>query len=105
MTDPKTKTPAAPADDGAPSSAREGTASGLVFSQTVRELLARLEGDASLEAASLVRDLYELRELFDSWRTMRPSDDTRLTLIKKLLFIQRRVMDYVTGSPRRSSPP
>lgn len=105
MTDPKTPAPAPPSDDAGAPPAKEGTHSGMVFSETVRELLARLESDTSLEAASLVRDLRELRELFDGWRIQRPSDEMRLTLIKKLLFIQRRVMDYVTGSPRRSSPP
>jgi hypothetical protein len=76
-----------------------GTTAGHVFLESVREIRARLSDDHSPEARNLLREAGELDTELQTWASERPSNDTRLAVIQRLMALRQRVTAY--QSPRK----
>jgi hypothetical protein len=68
-----------------------------VFKTNLEDLLDRLEGDDSLRALELRREVWALRDVFRTWQEERPGDVARLAVIHRLFEVFHKTMDYLTA--------
>jgi hypothetical protein len=74
---------------------RGGTASSGYFTDSVGQLLARLDGDASDDARALVATGRRLMAIFRTWMDERPPDDERVARVRELFEYNRGVLEYL----------
>jgi hypothetical protein len=77
------------------------------FLRSAEDLQSKLGAVGTAESMGMAREARELVEIFKSWQTRRPANDTRIAAIRQLMELNRRAMDFLSrqGKPvRRSSP-
>lgn len=74
------------------------SASTALFLESALKLMRRLEQDGSREAYEMARIAHELVEVFEGWKTVRPADDVRVSRIQQLFDLNRRAMEFLSGS-------
>ncbi len=79
-----------------------GTASSGYFTDSVADLLSRLRGDDSPQAAQLIRAGEGLMVVFRAWMNQRPSDQERVARIRELFEYNRAVLDYLMGNAEKA---
>lgn len=66
------------------------------FLQSAEELVAKLSDVGTAEAMSLAREAREIVNTLKGWEKKRPDDETRITTIRQLLELNRRVMTFLS---------
>lgn len=72
------------------------TISTPLFIKNAEDLLERLQKLEGAEVASMAAEARELLAEFRHWEHHKPPDTVRVTTIRKLFDLQRRVLDFAT---------
>jgi len=75
-----------------------------LFANSCREVLSRLEGDASEQARAYATRARELLAILDDWKEEAPTREDRVTVISRVLDLHRAVMEHVTSSREEPRP-
>ena len=65
------------------------------FLRSAEDLQAKLGAVGTAESMSMAREARDLVATFKSWQSRRPADDARITAIRQLMELNRRVMDFL----------
>jgi hypothetical protein len=69
-----------------------------LFENSAKEVLARLDGDDSVEAQEMRKEAQDLIVVFREWMVNRPSDPIRHDTVNRLFALYRRAMNHLLQS-------
>jgi hypothetical protein len=73
------------------------TSSLPLFEQSCKEVLARLEGDASYSADGMRIEARDLLAVIESWKTDLPAAEARSATVSKVMDLYSRTLDYLAN--------
>jgi hypothetical protein len=77
----------------------------VLFQKSAQDLASRLEEVQHPDANEMAREARHLVLIFQSWESVRPTNEVRIAAIHQLLNLNRRAMDFLSNYPRASRRP
>ena len=65
------------------------------FLRSAEELQAKLTAVGTAESMGMAREARDLASTFRGWQRARPANEVRITAIRQLMELNRRVMDFL----------